>query len=71
METSTLNTVLQIVSIAAISVVGFWIKMIFNKLETRQSKEICKILHDQNTKDHNDIKVDVNNLGVKVAKGGH
>ena len=71
METSTINTVLQIISIAAIAVVGFWMKMIFNKLETRQSKEICKILHDQNSKDHETIKGDVNNIGAKVAKGSH
>jgi len=68
METSTINTVLQIISIAAIAVVGFWMKMIFNKLETRQSKEICKILHDQNDKDHGLIKTDINNLGAKLPR---
>jgi len=68
METSTINTVLQIISIAAIAVVGFWMKMIFNKLETRQSKEICKILHDQNDKDHSLIKTDINNLGAKLPR---
>jgi len=68
METSTINTVLQIVSIAAIAVVGFWMKMIFNKLETRQSKEICRILHDQNDKDHSLIKTDINNLGAKLPR---
>lgn len=68
METSTINTILQIISLAAISVVGFWMKMIFNKIETRQSKEICKIMHDQNEKDHGAIKGDVNNLGAKIAR---
>jgi ABC-type nickel/cobalt efflux system permease component RcnA len=68
METSTINTVLQIISIAAIAVVGFWMKMIFNKLETRQSKEICRILHDQNDKDHSLIKTDINNLGAKLPR---
>jgi hypothetical protein len=60
------NTILQIASIAIMAIGGFWFKMMLNRIETRQSKEVCKILMEQNEKDLGTLKQDINGVGAKI-----
>ena len=66
MTSIDINTILQIASLVVMTIGGFWFKMMLNRIETRQSKEVCGILMAQNEKDHNCIKADVDNVGAKV-----
>lgn len=66
-ETVTINTALSFLSVALISMIGFYIKQLGNKLDKMQSKEMCEVFRISHDDKHIQLEKDVDNI-AKIAR---